>query len=147
MEGIFLPIKYDDVKIPDCYSEELKNFINKLLANNPDERPSTELAFGRAIIIFNIKYTKLTSFLATLQCLNSIPSFLIYFNKNNDKIKMLIDNNENIGKSKYRILKTFMSAFNLSNPFNFNIKSINLELILLKIFLYIKKEKNNIFQF
>ena len=141
MEGIFLPIKYDDVKIPDCYSEELKNFINKLLANNPDERPSTELAFGRAIIIFNIKYTKLTSFLATLQCLNSIPSFLIYFNKNNDKIKMLIDNNENIGKSKYRILKTFMSAFNLSNPFNFNIKSINLELILLKIFLYIKKEK------
>jgi len=140
-DGILLPIKYDDVKIPDCYSEELKKFINKLLAYNPDERPSTILSFAKAIYIYNEKYSKLTSFIATLQCLNSIPSFLIYFNNKNNKIKTFLDNNENIGKLKYRIIKTFISSFSLSNPFNFNIKSINLELVLLKILMYAKKEE------
>ena len=97
-EGIFLPVMYDDVKIPDCYSEELKNFINKLLAKNPDDRPSTYLAYIDAVYTFNKKYAKLTSFLATLQCLNSIPSFLIYFN--DYKLKTMIKNEEIFRKKK-----------------------------------------------
>jgi len=137
--GILLPVKYDDVKVPDCYSEELKKFINNLLAYNPDERPSSKLAFGKAIYNFNIKYAKLTSFLATLQCLNSIPSFLIYFN--GYKIKSLIEDGKNIYKKDYCITKTYMSASNLFNPFNLKTKLINLKCALLKIFLYENKEK------
>jgi len=139
MGSFLLPVKYDDVKIPDFYSQGLKNFINKLLAYNPDDRPSTRLAFSEAIYFFNINYVKVTSFLATLQCLNSIPSILIYFNDN--YIKNMIENYNIIDKKKYIIIKTFMSAFNLSNPFNFNINSIYLKCALLRMFLYIKKEK------
>ena len=139
MGSILLPVKYDDVRIPDYYSDELKNFINKLLEYNPDKRPSTRLAFSEAVIIFNTKYAKISSFLATLQCLNSIPSFLIYFNNNN--IKAMIENYESIDKKKYIFIKIFVSAFNLSNPFNFNIKKIDLECVLLRIFLYAYKEK------
>ena len=139
MGSFLLPVKYEDVKMPDCYSERLKNFINKLLAYNPDNRPSTRLAFSEAIYIFNINYVKVTSFLATLQCLNSIPSILIYFNDKN--IKAMIENYNIIDKKKYIIIKTFMSAFSLSNPFNFNIKSIDLKCILLRMLLYARKEK------
>jgi len=139
MGSFLLPVKYEDVKMPDCYSERLKNFINKLLAYNPDNRPSTRLAFSEAIYFFNINYVKVTSFLATLQCLNSIPSILIYFNDKN--IKAMIENYNIIDKKKYIIIKTFMSAFSLSNPFNFNIKSIDLKCILLRMLLYARKEK------
>ena len=139
MGSFLLPVKYEDVKMPDCYSERLKNFINKLLAYNPDNRPSTRLAFSEAIYFFNINYVKVTSFLATLQCLNSIPSILIYFNDKN--IKAMIENYNIIDKKKYIIIKTFMSAFSLSNPFNFNIKSIDLKCKLLRMLLYARKEK------
>ena len=138
-EGIFLPVMYDDVKIPDCYSEELKNFINKLLAKNPDDRPSTYLAYIDAVYTFNKKYAKLTSFLATLQCLNSIPSFLIYFN--DYKLKTMIKNEEIFRKKRYIINKTFISAFNLFNPFNFKTKLINIKCSLLRILLYEDKEE------
>ena len=138
-EGILLPVKYDDVKIPDYYSEELKNFINKLLAYNPEERPSSYLAYVDAVYIFNKKFAKLTSFLATFQCLNSIPSFLIYYN--DYKIKTMIENEENFDKKKFSINKTFISAFNLFNPFNFKTKLIQLKCTLLRILLYEGKEK------
>ena len=138
-EGIFLPVMYDDVKIPDCYSEGLKNFINKLLAKKQDERPSTRMAYDDAVQIFNQKYVKLTSFLATLQCLNSIPSFLIYFN--NYKIKTMIENDENFNKKKYTITKAFISVFELFNLYNFKTNLIKLKCSLLRILMYENKEK------
>jgi mitogen-activated protein kinase kinase 1 len=109
-EGIFLPVMYDDVKIPDCYSERLKNFINKLLAKNPDDRPSTRRSYDDAVFIFNQKYVKLTSFLATLQCLNSIPSFLIYFN--DSKIEAMIENDENFDKKNILLLRDLYQFLN-----------------------------------
>ena len=79
--GIFiLPIKYEEeAKMPDYYSEYLKTIINKLLIVNPEERPSTRKAYYEAITYYCIKYLKVTSFMATLQCLYSIPSFFAYF--------------------------------------------------------------------
>ena len=138
-EGIFLPVIYDDVKIPDCYSEGLKNFINKLLSHNPDDRPSSYLAYVDAVYTFNKKYAKLTSFFAALQCLNSIPSFLIYFN--DYKLKNMIENDEKFVKKKYVINNTFISALNYFNPFNFKTKLINIKCALLKMLLYENKEE------
>ena len=137
-EGILLSVKYDDVKVPDCYSEELKKFINKLLANNQNERPSTRIAYEDAVYIFNRRYVKLTSFLATLQCLNSIPSFTIYFN--DYKIKAMIQNEEKFNK-KYTITKAFMTVFKLCDPFNFKINLIYLKCAILRILMYENKEK------
>ena len=138
-KGIFLPVMYNDVKIPDCYSEGLKNFINKLLAKNQDERPSTRIAYDEAVHIFNQRYVKLTSFLATLQCLNSIPSFLMYFN--DYKTKTMIENDEDFNKKKYTITKTFISSFELFNLYNFKTNLIKLKCSLLRILMYENKEK------
>jgi hypothetical protein len=41
MGKFIMPIKYDDEKVPDYYSQNLKNIIQKLLLVNPEERPST----------------------------------------------------------------------------------------------------------
>jgi len=112
---IIMPIKYDDAKIPDYYSETLQKFIEKLLTINPEERPSTRNAYFEAISHYSIKYLKVTSFLATLQCFHSIPSFSLYFNKSN-KIKTIIENDKNADDKKYIITKSFQSAFSGSLP-------------------------------
>ena len=92
--GLFImPIKYEDAKMPDYYSENLQKIIQKLLIVNPEERPSTVDIYYETITYYSLKYLKVTSFLATLQCLHSIPSFSLYFNKSN-KVKTIIGNND-----------------------------------------------------
>ena len=135
-----MPIKYDDAKIPDYYSETLQKFILKLLIVNPDERPSTSKAYYEAITYYSMKYLKVTSFLATLQCLHSIPSFSLYFNKGN-KVTNIIGNNENNDDKKYIITKTFQSAFNLCDPLNFNYSLAESECLKLRIILFATKER------
>jgi len=138
--GIFiLPIKYEDAKMPDYYSEYLKTIINKLLIINPEERPSTRKAYYEAITYYSIKYLKVTSFMATLQCLYSIPSFFAYFK--NGKVKTIIENNENTDDKKYIITKVFQNAFNICDPFNFNYKLAESECIKLRIMIYATKER------
>ena len=97
---IIMPIKYDDAKIPDFYSENLQKIIKKLLIDNPEERPSTVDIYYETITYYSFKYLKITSFLAALQCLHSIPSFSLYFNKSN-KVKTIIENNENNEDKNY----------------------------------------------
>jgi len=137
---IIMPIKYDDAKIPDYYSETLQKFIEKLLTINPEERPSTRNAYIEAISHYSIKYLKVTSFLATLQCFHSIPSFSLYFNKSN-KIKTIIENDKNADDKKYIITKSFQSAFNVSDPLNFNFDLSEAECLKLRILLYAAKER------
>ena len=112
---IIMPIKYDDAKIPDFYSENLQKIIKKLLIDNPEERPSTVDIYYETITYYSLKYLKVTSFLATLQCLHSIPSFSFYFNKSN-KVKTIIENNEKNEDNNYIITKTFLSAFSSCYP-------------------------------
>ena len=139
--GIFImPIKYDDAKIPDYYSETLQKIILKLLTDNPEERPSTGDIYYEAITYYSLKYLKVTSFLATLQCLHSIPSFSFYFNKGN-KVTNIIGNNENNDDKKYIITKTFQSAFNVCEPSNFNYNLAESECLKLRIILYAVKER------
>ena len=136
--GFFImPIKYKDAKIPDFYSESIKQIIQKLLIDNPEQRPSTGDIYYKAITHYSLKYLKVTSFLATLQCLHSIPSFSIYFNKGS-KVTTIIENNDD---KKYIITKTFQSAFNICDPFNFNYKLAETECLKLRIILYAVKER------
>ena len=138
--GIFiLPIKYEDAKMPEYYSEYLKIIINKLLIINPEERPSTRKVYYEAITYYSIKYLKVTSFMATLQCLYSIPSFFAYFK--NGKVKTIIENNENTDNKKYIITKVFQNAFNICDPLNFNYKLAESECIKLRIMIYATKER------
>ena len=136
--GFFImPIKYKDAKIPDFYSESIKQIIQKLLIDNPEQRPSTGDIYYKAITHYSLKYLKVTSFLTTLQCLHSIPSFSIYFNKGS-KVTTIIENNDD---KKYIITKTFQSAFNICDPFNFNYKLAETECLKLRIILYAVKER------
>ena len=136
--GFFImPIKYKDAKIPDFYSESIKQIIQKLLIDNPEQRPSTGDIYYKAITYYSLKYLKVTSFLATLQCLHSIPSFSIYFNKGS-KVTTIIEKNDD---KKYIITKTFQSAFNICDPFNFNYKLAETECLKLRIILYAVKER------
>ena len=136
--GFFImPIKYKDAKIPDFYSESIKQIIQKLLIDNPEQRPSTGDIYYEAITYYSLKYLKVTSFLATLQCLHSIPSFSIYFNKGS-KVTTIIENNND---KKYIITKTFQSSFNICDPFNFNYKLAESECLKLRIILYAVKER------
>ena len=134
-----IPIKYEDAKMPDYYSENLKKIINKLLIINPEERPSTRKAYFEAITYYSIKYLKVTSFIAPLQCLYSIPSFFIYFK--NGKVKTIIENNENTDDKKYIVTKAFQNAFNICDPLNFNYKLAESECIKLRIMIYATKER------
>ena len=64
---LIIPIKDKNAKIPDIYSDVLKNFIQTLL-NSPDQRPSTKRAYSKAITIYSYKYLKITSICSVLQC-------------------------------------------------------------------------------
>jgi serine/threonine protein kinase len=133
-----IPIKYEDAKMPDYYSENLKKVINKLLIVNPEERPSTRKAYFEAITYYSIKYLKVTSFIASLQCLYSIPSFFLYFKSG--KVKTIIENNENTNDKKYIVTKAFQTAFNICEPLNCNFKLAESECIKLRILIYGNKE-------
>jgi hypothetical protein len=78
--------------------------------------------------------------LATLQCLHSIPSFSLYFNKSN-KLKTIFENDKNNNDKKYIITKEFQSAFNSCEPFNFNYSTAEAELLKLRVLLYATKER------
>ena len=137
---IIMPVKYNDAKIPDYYSENLQKIIKKLLIDNPDERPSTGKIYYEAITYYSVKYLKVTSFMATLQCLHSIPSFSAYFNKGN-KVSTIIENNKNTDNKKYIITKVFQTTFNNCDPLNFNYSLAESECLKLRVILFATKER------
>ena len=137
---IIMPVKYNDAKIPDYYSENLQNIIKKLLIDNPQERPSTGKIYYEAITYYSVKYLKVTSFIATLQCLHSIPSFSNYFSKGN-KVTTIIENNKNNDDKNYIITKAFQSAFNNCEPLNFNYSLAESECLKLRVILFAIKER------
>jgi hypothetical protein len=82
---------------------------------------------------------KVTSFIASLQCLYSIPSFFLYFKSG--KVKTIIENNENNNDKKYIVTKAFQTAFNICEPLNCNFKLAESECIKLRILIYGNKER------
>ena len=139
MGPIVIPVKYQNAKLPESYSETLRNFVQKLL-NNEDTRPSTKRAFSEAIALYSFMYLKVTSIISALQCFSSIPTFRKYFKGNN--VKTYIENDENTQNKKYLITSTFNDALNSINPTNFNFENAKIECTKLRIILYGKKDIN-----
>ena len=74
-----MEVNYKNVKLPNIYSEELQNFIMKLMSKDPKERPDTKNAFFIATTIYAMRYFKITSILSTLYCFASLNNFKDYF--------------------------------------------------------------------
>ena len=132
---IIIPIKDQNAKMPETYSETLRNFVQKLLKNY-EERPTTKRAYSEAITFYSFRYLKMTSVCSTLQCFWSIPDFCQYFKGERVK-KYVEDNNQD---KKYLLTKTFKEAFMNIDPNNFNFESARLECLKFRIVLYARKE-------
>ena len=135
---LIIPIKDKNAKIPDIYSDVLKNFIQTLL-NSPDQRPSTKRAYSKAITIYSYKYLKITSICSVLQCFFSIKAFCNYFK--GERVKTYIENSEVNDNRKYLITKTFKDAFINVNPSYFNYESAKNECLKFRIIFYANKER------
>ena len=122
--------------LPDYYSETLKNFIEKLLTFDAEERPSSREAFASAVSHYSIKYLKITSILATLECLSALPILSGYFKS--DRMKERIKKDEKEGK--YKITKIIKNALDYADPNNFNYKNVRLECLRLRTIFYTRPE-------
>ena len=135
---LIIPIPEPNAKIPDVYSQELKNFINRLL-EEPEKRPDTATAYNEASAFYMLKYLKTTSVCSTLICLLSIPEMNKYFQ--GPKLAQLLSIDEINGTENYIITQTFKDALLSVNPYNFNIQNARLECLKLRILLYLDKER------
>ena len=135
---LIIPIKNPNAKLPDCYSEVLKGFINSLL-KPPEERPSTSEAYYQAISFYSIKYLQTTSICSTLLCFNSIVPINQYFG--GDKVKNFILSDEANNTENYIITKYVKEAIDATSPFNFNYQNARLECLKLRLTIYADKDR------
>ena len=135
---LIIPIKNPNAKLPDCYSEMLKGFINSLL-KPPEERPSTSEAYYQAISFYSIKYLQTTSICSTLLCFNSIVPINQYFG--GDKVKNFILSDEANNTENYIITKYVKEAIDATSPFNFNYQNVRLECLKLRLTIYADKDR------
>ena len=135
---LIIPIPDPSAKIPDVYSQDLKDFINNLL-KDPEARPTTEEAYNNAVEFYSLKYLKTTSVCSSLICLFSIPEINKYFQTEKLANKILSD--EMNGTDNYYITKTFKETFLAVNPYSFNAQNARLECLKLRLVLFIDKER------
>ena len=135
---LIIPIKNPNAKLPDCYSEMLKGFINSLL-KPPEERPSTSEAYYQAISFYSIKYLQTTSICSTLLCFNSIVPINQYFG--GDKVKNFILSDQANNTENYIITKYVKEAIDATSPFNFNYQNARLECLKLRLTIYADKDR------
>ena len=137
----FIPIKNPNAKIPDTYSDYLKEFINKLLSES-DLRPSAKRAYLEAVSYYTFKYLKITSICSAIECFLSIPQIGEYYLKN-DKIKEYIEEDKKNDNKKYIYTKTFIDTLLHADPTNFDYELAKANCLKLRILLYSDKEKIN----
>ena len=135
---LIIPIKNPNAKLPDCYSDALKSFINSLL-KSPEERPSTSEAYFQAISYYSLKYLQTTSICSTLLCFNSIAPINQYFS--GEKIKNFILSDEQNNTENYIITKVVKEAIDATNPLNFNYQNARLECLKLRMSIYVDRER------
>ena len=71
------------------YSKDIKDFIIKMLKNNPEERPTSKEAMLIAREYFIKTYLKNTSLEAAFNCFNNFPNFNEFFSSNETANKIL----------------------------------------------------------
>jgi len=135
-DGLKIITKQTNEKIPNVYSDDLKQFILNLLKNQ-EERPNSEQAFLDALYIYTFKYLKVTSIMSLFFCFNSISSVLDYFKDNelSDKIIKDVTNN-------YIFTKSSIEVLNFCNPYYFSFEQMKQSCLLLRYLC--DKEKKDI---
>ena len=137
---MIIPVKNPNAKLPETYSEYLRNFVLKLLSPT-DERPSTRMAYSKAIAYFTCKYLKVTSIISALNCFLSIPAIGPYFKS--EKMQTYIETDKDNDYKKYIVSKIFRDALLYVDPTNFNYELAKIEAIKLRLILYANKDRTN----
>ena len=134
--GLFqMEVNYKNVKLPNIYSEELQNFIMKLMSKDPKERPDTKNAFIIATTIYAMRYFKITSILSTLYCFASLNNFKDYF-----KSKSFVDK-YNADEKKFLVTKCFTSILDNIVQNNNNCDLLENQCIKLRLILYTNQDR------
>ena len=123
-------------QIPDYYGDSLKNFIKKLISIKKEDRPSAKRAFGEAVSYYTVKYLRITSILASLECFLALPTIGPYFSS--EKIKERIKNDET--ERKYFVTKIIKDAFEYGDPNNFNYEKVKIECLKLRTVFYTRDD-------
>ena len=137
MEMIF-PSNGKNKYFPTNYSEELRNFIEKMIIHI-EKRPSPIKAYSEAINCYIVKYFQITSIKCTLYCLSNIPLLLDYFKS--DIIDKYIKNDEYNDNKKYIITKSLRDTLNKINSSFFSFDEINIACMKLVLILYTNEER------
>ena len=135
---IIIPIKNENVQLPESYSLDLRNFVNKLL-KTPKLRPSAKDAYKEALNYYNKKYLQISSVCSILQCFNSIKKIKEYFK--GEKLSNYILSNENSEEHNFITTKIFKEALSAINLPYFNNDKFMLNCLNLRLLLYNDKER------
>ena len=135
---LIIPIKNPNAKLPDIYSNNLKDFINTLLKPS-DQRPTTSEAYYNAINYYSIKYLQTTSICSTLLCFNSILPINQYFK--GEKIKNFILSDQTNKTENYIITKIVKEAIDATHPAKFNYQNARMECLKLRMSIYADKDR------
>lgn len=135
-DDIFVIINRD-ATLPDYYSNDMKNFIKKLLTVDVKDRPSAKRAFVEALAYYTLKFQKITSILSVIQCMHAFPKIAAYLQS--EKINSYIQNDAN--ERKYVVTKIVKNAFVASNTNNFKYEDAKNQCMNLRIIFFAKKEK------
>ena len=138
---LIIPVRNPNAKLPEEYSVLLRDFVENLLKESAEQRPSTSKAYYEALSYYTLRYLKSTSICSTLLCLFSISRINKYFK--GDSINKLLLSDEENGTENYIITRTFKEAFYTVDPSIFNPEKVRLECLKLRLLLYIDKERMN----
>ena len=130
--------KNKKAEIPDIYSENLRQFIQKLLKPR-EERPTAIEAYDEISYLYLLKYTKITCMCSVLQCLLSFPSVRSYFK--GSEIQTYIDDDEKYKTKKCLITKSFKNVLFNIEPVNFNVDIVKLQCLNMRMILFNNKER------
>ena len=135
------------------YSKDIKDFILKMLKNNPDERPTSKEAMHIAKEYFIKTYLKNTSLEAAFNCFNNFPNFIQFFS-NNEIANNIFESNKEITQLCFDIILSIKNKDNLKIKNDLydlrkilmkeglDIKSDNMEIDPIKFILYFIEKLN-----
>ena len=135
---LIIPVRDPNAKIPEFYSIDLRNFIDKLLKET-EARPTAKEAYDEAMAYYTIKFLKTSSVCSTLMCLFSIPEMNRYFQ--GPSVAKKIQSDETNGTENFIVTKTFKETLYKISPYNFNAEVARLECLKLRLLLYLDKER------
>ena len=134
---LIVPVKNKNVIESDFYSADLRNFIQKLLASEPEQRPSSKEAYVNAFALYSLKYMRTTGIGSVLHCIYNIKDLSNYF-ISGEKIKKLINDDK---ENKYLITKEFVNAIKSMDPKNFDANLNRQKLVIFRLVLFPTKDR------